>query len=80
MGLAIPERQNNPLCLGSLGRRLVGRIGVLVSALGFEEPFNALSMADGVLDKLCQRRYWPGLQEGSSRHDRAGEILGRKEH
>ena len=74
MGLMIPERQNNPLCLGTLGGRLVGKIGVLVSALGVEEPFNARSMAGGVLEESCWRRFFPGLQEGRSRHERAGEV------
>lgn len=74
MGLMMPERQNNPLCLGSSGERLVGKIGVLVSALGVEEPFNALSMAGDVLEKSCWRRDWPRLQDGSSGHDRAGEV------
>lgn len=74
MGLMTPETQNNPLCLGTSNRRLVGKIGVLVSALGVEEPFNGLSMAGYVLEKSCWWRDWLGLPEGRSGHDRAGEV------
>lgn len=34
--------------------------GVLVLALGDEEPFNAISTVDSVLGKSCWRKDWLG--------------------